>query len=513
MIETIAPTYKVFKDHDFYEKKVELELLPFNFAKFKQKFLLTNMTGDFIFVDREELIKIINKDFNKDTDFDLSLRNKLLEKDFIFYQDDDFSIERNAIKYRTKKRFMFNGPSLHLFVVTIRCQHKCHYCQITPQNENAIQYDMTPEVSHKAVEFMMNTPSENITVEFQGGEPLLAFHVIKDIILYTELLNQEKKKNITYVIATTLVDITDEQLLFLKEYDVELSTSLDGDEYLHNQNRPIKSRNTYQSFIKGLQKARKYYDKGHISPLTTLSKESLKNIHTIVDSYLDLGYHSVYLRPLSPFGFAVKTFSKIGYSIDEYIEFYLNSLDYIIQLNKQGIYFKEGYAVLLLKRILTPYSTGFVDLQSPSGAAISAIAYYYNGDIFPADEARMLMEMGDDTFKLGNLQNDTYQDVYSLPAIKRLIEDSTIESVTECQECVYQQYCGSTPLFNYAEQGDHYGHRPTSDFCKKQKQIFEYLLNYFYENDTDVIKIFWSWIQNDPTINPYIASNEKDLEC
>ena len=47
---------------------------------------------------------------------------------------------------------------------------------------------------------------------------------------------------------------------------------------------------------------------------------------------------------------------------------------------------------------MTPFSTGFVDLQSPSGAGIAGAIYYYNGDVYPTDEARMLAEMGDQSF-------------------------------------------------------------------------------------------------------------------
>ena len=73
-------------------------------------------------------------------------------------------------------------------------------------------------------------------------------------------------------------------------------------------------------------------------------------------------------------------------------------LNYIIELNKSGTNFIECYTTLFLSRILTPFSTGFVDLQSPSGAGISGVIYNYDGKIYPADEARMLSRMGDDYF-------------------------------------------------------------------------------------------------------------------
>lgn len=68
----------------------------------------------------------------------------------------------------------------------------------------------------------------------------------------------------------------------------------------------------------------------------------------------------------------------------------------------------------------------------------------------------------------------------------------------DCAECSYLQYCGCDPLFNYVTQKDHIGHRPTSDFCKKQKAIFKIIFNYLKENDEETINIFWSWINNTP---------------
>ena len=64
----------------------------------------------------------------------------------------------------------------------------------------------------------------------------------------------------------------------------------------------------------------------------------------------------------------------------------------------QGTPFLETYAQLLLTKILTPYPTGYVDLQSPAGAGIGVAVYNYDGDVYVSDEARMLAEMGDRIF-------------------------------------------------------------------------------------------------------------------
>lgn len=491
-----AETYKEFKKLENYRGDTSLyNLFPFNFKNIdNNKILMTTTEGEFLICSKSNFINLIKKtiDFNIEENFYL----ELLNKQFIYLHKDREAINRKAVKYRTKKEFLYSGPVLHVFVVTTRCQHKCQYCQITPQSEKAVEYDMSLETARKSVEMMMKAPSEVITVEFQGGETLLAFNVVKEIVLYTKEINVQKNKDVEYVLATSLVDITDTQLEFIQEHNIMLSTSLDGPESLHNQNRPINSQNTYKKFKEGFELSTSYVGET-VSPLLTLSKSSLPEIEAIIEEYKKFGQRSISLRALSPYGNAVKTMAKIGYSSEEYIEFYLKALDYIIDMNLNGTYFKEEYATLLLKRILTPYSTGYVDLQSPSGAGINALVYYYNGEVYPADEARMLAEMGDKNFLLGNVHSDSYENIFNNPALQVIIQDSCAESLTGCSECAYLAYCGCDPLFNYVTQADHYGHRPTSGFCYKQTKIFNYLFQYIEQKDEAVMNVFWAWINRD----------------
>lgn len=504
-------TYKSFKPIENYEKAFEYELFYFNFRNLGEKYLLVNDTGEYIYCTASQLQRLTHKQLEYNTDNTFIL--ELLNKQFIYLQSDTFAVERKSVKYRTKKRFLFTGPVLHLFVVTTRCQHKCLYCQITPQSENAKEFDMSLETARKAVDMMMKSPSQHITAEFQGGETLLAFDVVREIVLYTEQLNEVYQKDIQFVIATSLVDVNLEQLNFIKEHKVLISTSLDGDETLHNSNRPIRSQNTYQKFLEGMTLARSVVGHDAVSPLLTTSKSSLNKLPVIINEYMKHGHYSISLRALSPYGFAVKTFSTIGYSLDEFLKFYFEGLEYIMELNKQGIYFREDFLTLLLKRILTPYSTGYVDLQSPSGAGVSAVAYHYNGEIYPADEARMLADMGDNNFSLGNVYESSFNDIFQSKQLEIIIQDSCAESMNGCSDCAYLPYCGADPLFNYVKQGDHYGHRPTSDFCKRQTKIFDYLFSVLESEDKETIDIFWSWIDGNPLINKHIIEEEEQQVC
>src|SRR5260370_18084999 len=140
--------------------------------------------------------------------------------------------------------------------------------------------------------------------------------------------------------------------------------------------------------------------------------------------------------------------------MDEFLPFYRQALDYIIELNRQGINFVEKYSQILLTKILTPFTTGYVDLQSPAGAGIGVAVYNYDGDVYVTDESRMLAEMGDEEFKLGNVHHDSYAQMFGGDLIRRIAASSCIESIPGCCDCAFQPFCGADPVFNYATQGD-----------------------------------------------------------
>jgi sulfatase maturation enzyme AslB (radical SAM superfamily) len=82
---------------------------------------------------------------------------------------------------------------------------------------------------------MLNTPARAITMEFQGGEPLLNFPLIKFMVEYSEARNRDLGKNIDRVITTNLSRATPEILGYCRDHGIALSTSLDGPEWLHTR--------------------------------------------------------------------------------------------------------------------------------------------------------------------------------------------------------------------------------------------------------------------------------------
>jgi radical SAM protein with 4Fe4S-binding SPASM domain len=195
---------------------------------------------------------------------------------------------------------------------------------------------------------------------------------------------------------------------------------------------------------------------------------------------------------MSPYGFALKTKSFKAYDVNEWLEFYFTGLDYILSLNRSHFAFTEFYAATILAKMLTPFEPGFVDLRSPAGIGIGAIVYNYDGDVYASDESRMLAEMGDKTFRIGNVHRDRYKDIILSDALLGPIEESFAASVPMCSDCAFEPFCGSDPVFHHATQGDFVGSKPLSAFCKRNMSIFRRLIT-LMRNDDEVRRIFVRW--------------------
>lgn len=478
-----------FQEQDAYDVKEQYNLLPFKFDRLNDKeYILTNMVGEYLVIPNNQLELIIDHSLQADSTLLADLRSK----HFIYYPEEKAPLELLALKLRTKFSRLANFTNLHLFVVSLRCDHSCPYCQVSRQSEDKAAFDMTIETADKGLDFVFRSPSPGLKIEFQGGEPLLNFEMVKYIVIEAKKRNQVFNRDLQFVIATTLSLITEEILSFCKEHNIVLSSSLDGPEDLHNQNRPRPNKNSYAKFIEGLGRAREVLGYDQVSALMTTTDLSLPRVREIIDEYVKLGFDGIFLRSLSPYGFAIKTKKFMSYDTGRWLEFYKEGLDYVIELNKAGVPFTEQYASLILTKMLTSTDPGYVDLMNPSGAGIAAIVFNYNGEVYASDESRMLAEMGDKTFKLGNLANNTYEEIILSDALLDALETSFTLSVPMCSDCAFEPYCGAEPVYHHAIHKDVVARKPESAFCQRNMTIFKHLIE-MMRKDPEVKKIFMGW--------------------
>lgn len=479
-----------FLSREYYLPQGGYNFLPFRFTNFdSNRMLLVNEVGEHLLLDSEIFTLFIEKNLPYSESAYLDLKGK----HFLYDSDSTAPLELLAVKYRTKKEHLAGFVKLHIFVVSLRCEHSCHYCQVSRVSTSRALYDMSSQTAAKALELVFASPSNHLKIEFQGGEPLLNFEVIRQTVEDAEKRAAIEDREVEFVITTNLALITIEILEYCRDHNIWISTSLDGPDFIHNANRPRPGQNSYELTIAGIEKVREVLGYEAVSAVMTATKLSLQHPREIIDEYLAQGFNSIFLRSISPYGFALKTEKLIGYSIDNFLKFYVEALSYIIELNKKGIWFVETFSQNILTRMLTPFSTGYVDLQSPAGAATGVAVYNYDGDVYASDEARMLAEMDDQKFRLGNVHADSYAEIFGGSLVYELIEGSNIESVPVCSDCAFQPFCGTDPVYHYAAQGDFTGYIPSSDFHRKHFFVFNQLLQLYYA-DEEIRRIFHTWI-------------------
>ena len=105
----------------------------------------------------------------------------------------------------------------------------------------------------------------------------------------------------------------------------------------------------------------------------------------------------------------------------------------------------------------------------------------------------MLAETGDDYFCIGSVE-DKYSDIFSSEKLLNILDDTFTKSAPLCSDCVYEEYCGADPVFHYATQKDIVGHKPTSEFCNRNIEIFKHLIMLMNESKY-VEKLFRSWVR------------------
>lgn len=467
-------------------------LLPFRFHRInEQRELIVNEVGDFLIVPSGTAEKVIRRKL--DPVLDSELYRDLMVNFFISEDKIPPLIDIYATRYRTKKSFLDRFTALHIFVITLRCNQSCQYCQVSRVSQDKSSFDVSLEHINKGIDLMMRSANPHVTMEFQGGEPLLAFPQVMYAVEKTKEMASKNNKTVTYVLCTNLAFIDDSILGYCKENNILISTSLDGPAFIHNFNRRCTENDSYERTIEGINRAREALGHDRVSALMTTSPSSLQYPVEIVDEYYRRGFKDIFLRPISPYGYAVKNVLQQRFEMEKFLDFYKAALRRILEYNKTDRVFIEDYTMILLEKILTPFPVGYVDLQSPAGVINNVVVFNYDGNVYASDESRMLAEMGDFTFRLGNLDSNSYEEIFYGPKAEEIALNWATESLAGCSECAFQAYCGADPVRYYATQGDMYGFRPSSAHCLKNMEIIRYLFE-LMDKDKEAERVFLKWI-------------------
>ena len=446
--------------------RVNPELPALNYFRYEEilpdLFFVSVDCGDWLFLTGAELRAVQQNRFSGE------LKDKL-ERSFVVLT------ERNINNYveRIRARYFFvnEGPTLHIVVVTRRCNLGCIYCQAAGGVSQQESMDMLTACSviDKAVE----APAKSLIVEFQGGEPLLNFPAVHAAILRAEQRAADLGKRIEFSIISNFTEVVSEdKLRFLLEHNVSMCVSLDGPQELHDLNRSRKGCfETVRSNIDLYRRVWASVNRGPVvlKALLTTTRPTMSYHREIIDTYLECGINLLSIRPLTPVGRAKEPRPELQYSAQEFIHFWQALIQEVLDRRRRGVNIREFHMELLLQKLFAN-ETGYMDLRSPCGASVGQIVYNVDGSIYCCDEGRML---DSDAFRIGHLSDPSLSHTLRSRKARQILDASVMEQYY-CDYCAFKPFCGVCPVLHFVDSG----HLTTDVLSQKRCAIYGGMLRH-----------------------------------
>lgn len=346
---------------------------------------------------------------------------KSLEEEGLLFSDDDY-INIEAFKRRDP---VLKAMCLH---VVHDCNLKCKYCFASQGDFGGFKAYMTPEVGKKALKYLVDNSGARkyLEVDFFGGEPLMDFDLIKELVEYGDKIAEEKNKKFRFTVTTNGVLLDDEKIEYINEHMHNVVLSLDGRKEVNDKMRmTVNDKGSYdiitpkfQKLVEG-RKDKNYYVRG------TFTKHNL-DFSEDVKHFRDLGFNLSSVEP-------VVDASYDEFAIDE------NDLPTILaEYEKMA----KEYADLQVKGDDFKFFHFMIDLtQGPCvikrmqgcGAGCEYVAVTPEGDIYPCHQF-----VGNEDFKMANILDDEVK----LPEdLQNEFLDAHVFNKESCKNCWAKFYC------------------------------------------------------------------------
>ena len=137
------------------------------------------------------------------------------------------------------------------------CNLRCSYCFASQGDFGGDKEIMSLEVGKKALDYLVDHSGNrrNLEVDFFGGEPLMNFDVVKQLVEYGNNIAKKKNKNFRFTITTNGVLLSDDKIKYINEHMHNVVLSLDGRKEINDANRPlINGRGSYDLIVPKFQK-------------------------------------------------------------------------------------------------------------------------------------------------------------------------------------------------------------------------------------------------------------------
>jgi len=365
-----------------------------------------------------------------------------------------FSYDKSLENYQPKKQNIVKALCLH---VAHDCNMRCKYCFAGTGPFGADRSLMDLETGKRAFDFLFEASGSRkyVEVDYFGGEPLLNFKVVKELVKYGKQKAQEKGKVLRQTLTTNALLLNQEVIDFLNEEDVYLILSLDGRPEIQNQMRPLRGEkpsfdlinNNIKKYVNS-QADNTYYVRG---TYTHYNLDFCKDILFLVDQ----GYDRISIEPVvtSPENnFALRE-EDIPILKEEYQELTKKWLEYY----KAGKPFKFFHFNIDLDK-----GPCVLKRLSGCGAGNEYLAVSPKGDLYPCHQF-----MENKEFLMGNI----YEGVKN-ERVKETFLNAHVLNKEKCSSCWAKFFCsGGCHANAYFANGDFL--KPYELGCELQRTRLE----------------------------------------
>ena len=447
----------------------------FNVRAVDHRFVLTNRMGDWDVLDSAEFNQL-NQVLSP-----RELVKRLADSRLVIFED-------NANTLLPQWRSFNNGidragPRLHIVHLTQRCNLGCSYCHSAAIPVTAKGRDITTENAISTARFIASTPSPNITVNFQGGEPTLMGEMIS--VIMDELLSF-KEKRIRASITTNGTLLTPEIKAILQKYSISVTVSLDGPKNVNDSVRTFRDGSgSYDAAITG-RTAVVEAGLRLSGSILVLTKNSAPHVKSVIDEYVALGQKSIHLKPATKLGFGKSNWADVGLTFEEYWDCYRSAIEYMLSLQKKGTTIIELQMKFALQLLIERTKSGYVDFRNPCGLVYGVLNYDIDGRIYGCHEGKRKKD-----FLIGHVRESSNQVLLSERS-NQLASSSVLDKHPECRACAYLPYCSPCPANTHQMTGVT-EIKPYEDFhCKFTLKLFDWLFEKL-ESDPDPIMGWWRY--------------------
>ena len=333
------------------------------------------------------------------------------------------TFEPMAGKLKQKTSGVVKALCLH---IAHSCNLNCAYCfasQGKYQGERAL---MRFEVGKRALDYLIENSGtrRNLEVDFFGGEPLMNFQVVKDLVAYARSVEKEKGKNFRFTLTTNGVLVDDDVIEFANKECSNVVLSLDGRKEVHDRYRvDYAGHGSWEKIVPKFQKfveargGKDYYMRG---TFTHANPDFLKDIQTM----LDLGFRELSMEPVvcAPGDPSELTEDDLAIVMDQYEKL----AELMLKHDEEGKPFTFYHYMIdltggpcIYKRI------------SGCGSGTEYMAVTPWGDLYPCHQF-----VGEEKFKLGNIW-----DGVTNHEIQAEFAACNVYAHEECRDCWARLYC------------------------------------------------------------------------